>query len=147
MSWMLNWVRAAAGQVRNRLLGGLVTRVDSCDQQGERTEPALLLKRLWVENATGENAHLRGFRAELSVPVRATTENVELRIHDKPVVVDLPVNIPAWGSSECFDAVIKFQATYPPGASRFQGRIAALGRGGFRLRWARLSGPYDWRGK
>jgi hypothetical protein len=104
----------------------------------------LLIKGLWVENTTGENAHLRGFRAELSLPVRASTENVELRTHGRPVVVHLPKNIPAWGSSERFDAVVKFQATYPPGTSSFQGRIAALGRGGFRLRWTPLSGTYQW---
>jgi hypothetical protein len=147
MSWMLNSARAAAGQVRNRLLGGLVTHIGSCTQIGRRTEPALLLERLWVENATGENAHLRGFRAELRLPVRASTENVELRVHGKPVVVHLPVNVPPWGSSACFDAVAHFQSAYPPGAGRFQGRIAALGRGAFRLRWARLSDTYDWSGE
>jgi hypothetical protein len=126
------------------LFGGLVTHLDSCTQAGERTQPSLLIKGLWVENTTGENAHLRGFRAELSLPVRASTENVELRTHGRPVVVHLPKNMPAWGPSDRFDAIVQFQATYPLGAGSFQGRIAALGRGGFRLRWTPLSGTYQW---
>jgi len=145
VSWFFALLRTLAGQLRNRFLGGLVAHLDGCRQAGERSRPALFLEGLWVENTTGENTHLRGFRVELSLPVSAATENVEVRTHQRPVVVHLPINVPAWGSSDRFDAIACFQAVCPVGAGRFQGRVAALGRGGFRLRWTPLSGTYEWR--
>ena len=145
MSWLFAPVRTLAGQLRNRFLGGLVAHLDGCRQAGERSHPALFLEGLWVENTTGENTHLRGFRVELSLPVSGTTEEVEVRTHQRPVVVHLPINLPAWGSSDRFDAIAHFETVSPGGAGRFQGRVAALGRGGFRLRWTPLSGTYNWR--
>jgi hypothetical protein len=145
MSWFFALARTVAGQLRNRFVGGLVAHLEGCRQAGERSRPALFVEGLWVENTTGENAYLRGFRVELSLPVSASTENVQVRTHQRPVVVHLPVNVPAWGSSGRFDAIAHFQTVYPLGAGRFQGRVAALGRRGFRLRWAPLSGTYEWR--
>jgi hypothetical protein len=144
VSWLFAPVRTLAGQLRNRFLGSLVAHIDGCRQVGERSRPALFLEGLWVENTTGENAHLRGFRVDLSLPLSATTENVEVRTHRRPVVVHPPINVPAWGSSDRFDVIAHFQTVYPAGSGRFQGRVAALGRGGFRLRWTPVSGTYEW---
>src|SRR2546427_2033162 len=112
-------VSALFGQLWNRFFGGLKVHIRAVSQAGDLTHPALCFD-ISVENNMGEGSHLRGFKVRLVEPVAIETEDVVLRMPNKPVVIEMPINIGPWQSSPRINPlIVKFPVVLDKATGRY----------------------------
>lgn len=122
-----------------RATRGIICHVRESKRAGGEDDPAVVTTVV-VENPQGENAFVSSFEVEMLEPFRSPAAQYEYRSDPRTPIHNLAVNIPSHGMSDPVIVIAKFQATLPY-TSACRARIAAIGRKGFRKRWAEFSCP------
>jgi hypothetical protein len=125
--------------VGRRATRGIICHVREMRRAGGEHDPAVVTTVL-VENPQGENAFVSAFEVEMLQPFRLTAAEYEYRSDPRTPIYNLALNIPGHGMSDPVMVVAKFQGVLPY-TSACRARIAAVGRKGFRKRWAEFSCP------
>lgn len=132
MERVLDW----AGRRATR---GIICHVRETKRAGGENEPAVVATVV-VENPQGENAFVNSLEIEMLEPFKSFAAQYEYRSDPRTPIYNLVLNIPGHGMSDPVVVIAKFQGALPY-TSPCRGRIAAVGRKGFRKRWAQFSCP------
>ena len=122
-----------------RATRGIVCHVREVKRAGGEGDPAVVATVV-VENPQGENAFVSSFEAEMLEPFRSPAAEYEYRSDPRTPIHDLALNPPGHGMSDPVIVIAKFQGVLSY-TSACRARIAAVGRKGFRKRWAEFSCP------
>lgn len=135
---LFGWI----GWIRRRVLSPLKVDVKKTRVVGEKESPGLIIT-VTVENPQSENAFVKGFEVKMIEPFRATVEPSDFREPQREgVPKTLPLNIPAFGISDAVSVIAHFDHNVATSEGRYTARIAAIGRGGFRRRYADIEGYF-----
>ena len=142
-SSVLQLVAAPLARFRDRIAGNLKVHFDECRMVGQRSEPVIRLKGVWVENTTGQDAFVEDLDVNLNEPALLGTKETQWRVRDRAVVIDKGGNVPAHQRTERAYVLVHLDGALPAYKGRFKGEVVAVGRKGFRRRPTRLEGEYE----
>ncbi len=127
MAGLIDW----AGRRGTR---GIVCDVRESRRVGGESDPGVYVTVV-VENPQGENAFVDAFEVEMLEPFRAAAVKYEYRSTPNTPIYQLALNIPGHGVSAPVIVIALFEQSLSY-TSACRARIAAVGRHGFRRRWA-----------
>ena len=135
-------VKVLVGWIRRRALSPLRVDVKEFHVVGEIESPGLMIT-VTVENPQNENAFVDRFEVRMIEPFEAKVEPSDFREPQRQAVKKaLPLNIPAYGMSEAVTVIAHFDSSLAISEGAYTAQIAAIGRGGFRKRYAEIKGDF-----
>jgi hypothetical protein len=136
---LLNAIERILEWAGRRATRGVSCHVREAKRAGGEGDPAAVATVV-VENPQGENAFVGSFEVEMLEPFRSPAAEYEYRSDPRTPIYNLALNIPGHGMSDPVIVIAKFQGILPY-TSACRARIAAVGRKGFRKRWAEFCCP------
>lgn len=141
MARLFEFFLSATAWLRDRLFGALKVHFDSCKLLGSRSQPAIWLEGVWIENTTSQNHFVSDIKVELTEPVIAHTKETDWRRRGRASErTEKVVNIPPFSRSEKWDILVRLDRELPSPSGNFRGSVWAVGREGFRARRTAISG-------
>jgi hypothetical protein len=130
-------------RLRDRVAGDVKVHVDEYRMSGQRSEPALSLKRIWAEKGPGQSTFVTDYEVELTEPAKLGTSRTEWREPGRPVRLEKGENLPAPGRTSTVHVLAFLDGELPSASGHFKAKVYALGRSGFRRRPTVIAKDYD----